>query len=78
VKTSCKRFSFANLEGPGEFNVDDVEEVKWDYSPYDNLVLPEGEKDLVLAFADRPQQKKQGFDDFVSDKGGFLKSNPHG
>ncbi|KAF2176932.1 P-loop containing nucleoside triphosphate hydrolase protein [Zopfia rhizophila CBS 207.26] len=52
-----------------EFNVEDVEDVKWNYSPYDNLVLPEGEKELVLAFADRSQHGKQDFDDFVSDKG---------
>ena len=55
----------------GEFDVDDVKDIIWDTSPYDNLVLPEGEKDLVFAFADRPRLSKQGFDDFVAHKGKY-------
>ncbi|PKS12566.1 hypothetical protein jhhlp_000774 [Lomentospora prolificans] len=54
-----------------EFDVDDVKDIIWDTSPYDNLVLPEGEKDLVFAFADRPRLSKQGFDDFVAHKGKY-------
>ncbi|KAI1822693.1 P-loop containing nucleoside triphosphate hydrolase protein [Xylaria intraflava] len=52
-----------------ELNVDEIEDVQWDDSPYDNLVLPDGERELVFAFADRPRFSKQGFDDFVAHKG---------
>ncbi|KAM4060034.1 ATPase family associated with various cellular activities (AAA) domain-containing protein [Hirsutella rhossiliensis] len=52
-----------------EFDVDDMEPVEWDTSPYDNLVLPEGEKDLIAAFADRRGLSTQGFDDFIAHKG---------
>ncbi|KAI8953402.1 P-loop containing nucleoside triphosphate hydrolase protein [Xylaria longipes] len=52
-----------------EFDVDDIKDVVWDDSPYDNLVLPDGERELVFAFANRPRFSKQGFDDFVSHKG---------
>ena len=54
---------------PGEFNVDDIHEPVWTDTPYDNLVLPEGEKELVISFADRPRLNKKGFDDFVEHKG---------
>ena len=53
----------------GEFSVDDLQDSVWDDAPYDNLVLPKGERDLVFAFANRPQLGKQGFDDFVGHKG---------
>lgn len=54
---------------PGEFEVDEVQAPDWNDSPYDNLVLPPGEKDLLIAFADRHQVRKTGFDDFVRHKG---------
>lgn len=46
-----------------------MKDVMWDGSPYDNLVLPKGERELVFAFASRPRLSKQGFDDFVPHKG---------
>ncbi|KAF2965665.1 hypothetical protein GQX73_g7922 [Xylaria multiplex] len=52
-----------------EFNVDDIQDVEWDEAPYNNLVLPEGERDLVMAFADHPRRSTRGFDDFVAHKG---------
>ncbi|KAI0098082.1 P-loop containing nucleoside triphosphate hydrolase protein [Nemania sp. FL0031] len=52
-----------------EFNVDDIQDVEWDETPYNNLVLPEGERDLVMAFADHPRRSTRGFDDFVAHKG---------
>ena len=55
----------------GEFNVDEIRDVDWDDAPCNNLVLPEGEKELVLAFADRPRLSTQGFDDFIAHKGTF-------
>ena len=53
----------------GEFNVDDIVDIEWDEAPYNNLVLPEGERELVMAFADRPRLSTQGFDDFIAHKG---------
>ncbi|KAI0411715.1 P-loop containing nucleoside triphosphate hydrolase protein [Xylaria grammica] len=52
-----------------EFNVDDIEEPGWSETPYENLVLPDGGKDLLFAFADHPRRSKEGFDDFVQHKG---------
>ncbi|KAI5868704.1 hypothetical protein GGS23DRAFT_546831 [Durotheca rogersii] len=52
-----------------EFDVDDIGEVVWDETPYENLVLPPGEKELILAFTDRPRNVKSRFDDFVQHKG---------
>ncbi|KAI0966031.1 P-loop containing nucleoside triphosphate hydrolase protein [Xylaria arbuscula] len=52
-----------------EFNIDDIQDVEWDETPYNNLVLPEGERDLVMAFADHPRRSTRGFDDFVAHKG---------
>ncbi|KAJ3577235.1 hypothetical protein NPX13_g3330 [Xylaria arbuscula] len=52
-----------------EFDIDDIEDVAWNDSPYENLVLPDGEKDLVFAFANRPRFGKPVFDDFVTHKG---------
>jgi hypothetical protein len=49
--------------------VDDIYEPDWNDAPYDNLVLPAGEKELITAFADRPQLDQTGFDDFVQHKG---------
>ncbi|KAH8896287.1 P-loop containing nucleoside triphosphate hydrolase protein [Thozetella sp. PMI_491] len=63
-----KGFDLSNKEWC-EFNVEEIKDVVWDPSPYDNLVLPEGERDLVFAFANRPGLSKQGFDDFVAHKG---------
>ncbi|KAL1848879.1 hypothetical protein VTK73DRAFT_10061 [Phialemonium thermophilum] len=51
------------------FKVDDIEDVEWDTSMYDNLVLPKGDMDLLLAFADRPRESKHELDDFAARKG---------
>lgn len=36
----------------GLFNVDSVEEIDWNEDAFPNLCLPEGHKDLILAFVD--------------------------
>jgi Cdc6-like AAA superfamily ATPase len=53
----------------GEFNIEQLQGVDWNNASYDNLVLPPGEKDLVMAFADRQTHGPTGFDDFVKHKG---------
>ncbi|RSL72170.1 hypothetical protein CEP53_001209 [Fusarium sp. AF-6] len=52
-----------------EFDVDDIGEADWNEAPYDNLMLPAGDKDLVMAFADRQRSAGISFDDFVKHKG---------
>jgi DNA polymerase III delta prime subunit len=49
-------------------NVDDVQDPQWNDHPYDNLVLNEEQKTLLMAFADN-QNRNTGFDDFVKHKG---------
>lgn len=53
----------------GEFDVDTIQYPGWDETPFKNLILPPGEKDLVSAFADRVRYSKGKFDDFVQRKG---------
>lgn len=55
--------------GSGEFNIDDIQEANWNDAAFDNLVLPEGEKQLTLAFTDRTRLNNKHFDDFVQHKG---------
>ncbi|KAK6506062.1 hypothetical protein TWF506_010986 [Arthrobotrys conoides] len=52
-----------------ELNVDELHDPDWNNNAYEKLVLPEGEKDLVMAFADRARLGARGFDDFVQNKG---------
>ena len=49
-------------------NVDDIHDPEWNDHPYDNLVLKEEQKKLLMAFADN-QVRNTGFDDFVKHKG---------
>jgi hypothetical protein len=58
--------------------VDDIREPDWNDTPYDNLVLPAGEKELIIAFADRSRLNQTGFDDFVQHKGGTTSIPPKG
>ncbi|KAJ4354401.1 uncharacterized protein N0V89_006137 [Didymosphaeria variabile] len=48
-------------------NVDDIRDPEWNDHPYDNLVLKEEQKTLLMAFADN-QVRNTGFDDFVKHK----------
>ncbi|KAJ6004597.1 hypothetical protein N7540_012966 [Penicillium herquei] len=52
-----------------EFNIDELHDPEWSDVPYDKLVLPADEKQLILAMADRERRNKTGFDDFVDRKG---------
>lgn len=60
-----------NVEDVGEFDIDSIRDIVWDPAPYDNLVLPEGEKDLIRAFVNRPKIDNFGLDDFVAHKGTY-------
>ena len=52
-----------------EFFVDEIAEIKFDDRAFDSLVLPEDQKDLILAFAQSQVKYKDAFDDIISGKG---------
>ncbi|KAI6762754.1 hypothetical protein HG530_008734 [Fusarium avenaceum] len=52
-----------------EFYIDDVTEVKFNDKAFDSLVLPEDQKELILAFAQSQVKYKDVFDDIISGKG---------
>ncbi|KAF4992130.1 hypothetical protein FDECE_13801 [Fusarium decemcellulare] len=52
-----------------EFFIDDVTEVKFNEQAFDSLVLPEDQKELILAFAQSQVKFKNVFDDIISGKG---------
>jgi SpoVK/Ycf46/Vps4 family AAA+-type ATPase len=52
-----------------EFYIDEVTEVKFNDKAFDSLVLPEDQKELILAFAQSQVKYKDVFDDIISGKG---------
>lgn len=51
-----------------DFFVESIEEVKWNTNAFDKLVLPEDQKELILAFSES-QLDGSNFDDVISGKG---------
>lgn len=52
-----------------EFFIDDVAEVKFNDEAFESLVLPQDQKELILAFAQSQVKYKDAFDDIISGKG---------
>ncbi|CEI69444.1 hypothetical protein FVEN_g6967 [Fusarium venenatum] len=52
-----------------EFYIDEVTEVKFNDQAFDSLVLPQDQKELILAFAQSQVKFKNVFDDIISGKG---------
>ncbi|KAI0442660.1 P-loop containing nucleoside triphosphate hydrolase protein [Xylaria telfairii] len=52
-----------------EFFVDSVKEIAFNENAFDSLVLPEGNKPLILAIAEAQIKKKDIFDDVIAGKG---------
>lgn len=52
----------------GLFDVDSVEDIKWNMDAFPSLRLPAGHKDLILAFVDGQLSKSQPLDDFIEAK----------
>ncbi|KAI0454590.1 P-loop containing nucleoside triphosphate hydrolase protein [Xylaria acuta] len=52
-----------------EFFVDSVSEIVFNEDAFDSLVLPEGNKSLILAIAQAQVRNKDIFDDFIAGKG---------
>jgi hypothetical protein len=51
------------------FFIDAVSEISFNSSAFDSLVLPENQKELILAFAESQVKHKDAFDDVISGKG---------
>ncbi|KAF6839164.1 hypothetical protein CMUS01_04359 [Colletotrichum musicola] len=54
------------------FKVDRISDIEWNTSPFESLVLPDGYKDLILAFVESQVKDKNRFDDVINGKGGGL------
>ncbi|KAF3765659.1 P-loop containing nucleoside triphosphate hydrolase protein [Cryphonectria parasitica EP155] len=52
-----------------EFYVEQVDEIQWNNDAFDKLVLPEDQKELVLAFSESQLEGGATFDDVISGKG---------
>lgn len=52
-----------------EFFIDDISDVKFNDQAFDSLVLPNDQKELILAFAQSQVKYKDAFDDIISGKG---------
>ncbi|KAK1232481.1 hypothetical protein PQX77_004383 [Marasmius sp. AFHP31] len=60
-----------------EFDVEKIRTVQWNQEAFENLVLPEGRKDLLQALVDA-HHRELGFDDFIKGKGHGLVVNLFG
>ncbi|TID21244.1 P-loop containing nucleoside triphosphate hydrolase protein [Venturia nashicola] len=54
------------------FNIEGVEDVEFNPTPFDSLVLPDGYKDLILAFVESQLKEGDSFEDVINGKGGGL------
>lgn len=52
-----------------EFFVEQIDEIKWNNHAFDKLVLPDDQKELILAFSESQLEGGAGFDDMISGKG---------
>lgn len=52
-----------------EFFVDQVGEIVWNNNAFDKLVLPDDQKELILAFSESQLDGGSAFDDVISGKG---------
>ncbi|KAF9876565.1 hypothetical protein CkaCkLH20_05973 [Colletotrichum karsti] len=53
-------------------DVDRISDIEWNMQPFESLVLPEGYKELILAFVESQVKDKDTFDDVINGKGGGL------
>jgi hypothetical protein len=55
-----------------DFNINGIEDVEFNTTPFDSLVLPEGYKELILAFVESQLKEGDSFEDVINGKGGGL------
>ncbi|KAK7711282.1 hypothetical protein SLS64_005304 [Diaporthe eres] len=53
----------------GLVDIDGLSEVEWKYDAFDNLVVPDDEKQLAWDFVESKTTSNEAFDDFIPDKG---------
>jgi len=46
-----------------------VQEIKWSERAFESLVLPEDQKDLILALTESQRANREAFDDVIQGKG---------
>jgi hypothetical protein len=62
--------NYAELTTLGEFDAEGIEEIKWSEDAFAKLVLPDGEKDVLLASLTRDEHEtNMQLDEFIPDKG---------
>ncbi|KAJ0371501.1 hypothetical protein COL26b_009590 [Colletotrichum chrysophilum] len=54
------------------FEVDRIHDIEWNTKPFESLVLPDGYKELILAFVESQVKDNDNFDDVINGKGGGL------
>ncbi|KAI8309739.1 hypothetical protein K4K61_001381 [Colletotrichum sp. SAR11_59] len=54
------------------FEVDRIHDIEWNAKPFESLVLPDGYKELILAFVESQVKDNDNFDDVINGKGGGL------
>lgn len=54
---------------PAEFDIENVEPIRWSENAFARLVLPHGYKDIIHAFVQEQLSRDDGFDDIISGKG---------
>lgn len=54
------------------FSIDGIEDVEFNTNPFDSLVLPDGYKELILAFVESQLKDGDSFEDVINGKGGGL------
>lgn len=50
-------------------DIDGLSEIEWNYEAFDNLVVPDHEKQLAWDFVESKTKSNEAFDDFIQDKG---------
>ena len=56
-------------DSPGRFHVDDLRDIAWNDKAFENLVLPDGDKELAWEFVESKAKSESTLDDFVPEKG---------
>ncbi|CAN8104023.1 unnamed protein product [Discula destructiva] len=52
-----------------EFFIEQIYEIEWNNGAFDKLVLPDDQKELIMAFSETQLEGGAGFDDVISGKG---------
>jgi hypothetical protein len=58
------------------FRIEGIQDIGWNHDPFDSLVLPDGYKDLILAFVESQLRQGDTFDDVINGKGKSAPTSP--